>query len=146
MPALAAIVPAALVNVLCVGVGAGIGGVLRYGAGRAVESIAGGPTTFPWATLGVNAAGCLAIGVLAAVLGPGAEASGPEAGAASAGHERARLFWMVGVLGGFTTFSAFARESVALLESGRWGLCALYVLASNALGLAGAWVGMRGGR
>jgi len=48
---------------------------------------------------------------------------------------------MVGVLGGYTTFSAFGRETVGLVESGRWGVAGAYVVASVVLGVAAVWVG-----
>ena len=57
--------------------------------------------------------------------------------------EAVRLGVLVGVLGGFTTFSSFGLEAVRLMTAGQWGLAAAYVLISNAGGLAGAWLGTR---
>jgi CrcB protein len=106
-------------------VGAGIGGVLRYGVGRWLPTAEPG---FPWATLLVNVAGCLVIGLIGWTWGR---------------EEWVRLGLMVGVLGGFTTFSAFGRETVMLMEAGRWGVGVAYVMASVGLGLAAVWAGSR---
>lgn len=115
-------------------VGAGLGGVARFAVGRMIPLGTGELGEFPWATLLVNVAGCLAIGCVAgALVGVSAERA-----------EFWRLGLMVGVLGGFTTFSAFGRETIALLESGRWPLALAYVLSSVILGLiavaAGLWL------
>lgn len=113
--------------------GAGLGGVLRHGVNLA-SSRAFGPV-FPWGTLRVNVVGSLAIRLLAAnlVLPAGAGWTQP-----------ARLFVGTGVLGGFTTFSAFSLDAALLWERGEAGLAALYVAASVVLSLAalatGLWV------
>lgn len=104
--------------------------MLRYGVAVAASSrsaIFGVETAaFPWATLGVNLVGSLAIGMLAGLL---------------AGKDAARLFWVTGLLGGFTTFSSFSLETLGLLQSGRTGAAAAYVLASVLGGLALAGLG-----
>jgi CrcB protein len=87
-----------------------------------VQRASGSP--FPWGTLAVNIAGSAAIGVLAALMMDRALA--PIEG---------RLFLITGVLGGFTTFSAFSYETVALLRSGQWLAAAGYALGSVALGV-----------
>lgn len=113
--------------------GAGLGGVLRHGVNLA-SSRAFGPV-FPWGTLLVNVVGSLAMGVLAGllVLRAGAGWTQPS-----------RLFLGAGVLGGFTTFSAFSLDAALLWERGEAGLAALYVAASVVLSLAalatGLWV------
>ena len=86
---------------LLVGAGGFAGCCLRYWAGLAGARLAGGPT--PWATAFVNLTGCLAIGFLSA------RSLSPEL----------RAFALVGVLGGYTTFSTFGYETFALLEQGR---------------------------
>lgn len=111
-------------NALLVFVGGGLGAVLRYGTTLALPRP--DAAAFPWATLAVNLAGSLAIGVLAGVL---------------VGKDAARLFWVTGLLGGFTTFSAFSLETLGLLQSGRTGAAAAYVLASVLGGLALAGLG-----
>ena len=82
-------------------------------------------------TLAVNVLGCLAIGVLAAFL----------AGPPHSERDGLRLFLIVGLLGGFTTYSAFAFESFSLVDSHHAGIAALYVLATNVLGIGAAWGG-----
>ena len=116
-------------TVLWVGLGGGLGSVLRYGLGRWISTRVG--TGFPWATLAVNVLGCLAIGFLHRTL----ETRGAP--------ESLRLFLTVGLLGGFTTFSAFGFETVSLLQSGRPGPAVGYILASLAGGLTAVWVGGR---
>jgi fluoride exporter len=94
--------------------GGAIGAALRFLVGAALPARAG----WPWATLCVNFAGGFAMGLLAAFVMRG-QAS-----------EAVRLFVGVGILGGFTTFSAFSLESFQMIERGDWGLAALYALAS----------------
>jgi CrcB protein len=115
---------------LLVFLGAGLGGILRHGANVAALRLLG--PTFPWATLAVNALGSLLMGVLAALL----------AGRAT----EARLLLMTGVLGGFTTFSAFSLDAWTLWERGDVALAAGYVLASVLLSLAGLGLGLVLGR
>ncbi|MFM9957551.1 MAG: fluoride efflux transporter CrcB [Phycisphaerales bacterium] len=122
---------------LCIFFGAGLGGVLRFALAGAAQRFAGpapvldgSAVAFPVGTLAVNVSGCLAIGVLAA-----SSASWLE-------REEFRLGLIVGVLGGYTTFSAFALESLRLAETGQWGKAALYVVLSNALSLAACGAGM----
>lgn len=86
-------------------------------------------TTFPWGTLAVNVAGCLLVGALGAMFEP-----------ASPLHVRQdlRVLLIVGVLGGFTTFSAFSLEALLLVQRGAAGTAAIYVVASVALCLLAA--------
>jgi CrcB protein len=118
-------------NLLLVMLGGAIGAALRYQAGRAALGLAG--PGFPWGTLAVNLAGGLLMGVLAgAAIGEGAA------------ERPLWLFLGVGVLGGFTTFSAFSLELFAMIERGDFAVAVSYVLAS-VLGsvmllFAGLWV------
>lgn len=107
----------ARVKWLLVFLGGGIGSVLRYALAGAVQARTDG---FPFGTLAVNAAGCLAIGLLWGV----AEARGVPAGA----HARVLIF--AGLLGGFTTFSSFGLETLLLVETGRWPEALAYAGAS----------------
>jgi CrcB protein len=101
---------------LSIFVGGGLGAVLRYELGGWVQGHAG--TALPWGTFAVNALGCLAIGLLATWID---ERAG--------GGPALRAFLLTGVLGGFTTFSAFGLETWRLVESG-----ALAGAAANAVG------------
>ena len=114
---------------LWVGLGGFLGSVARYAVAVALPPAASG--RFPVATFAVNCMGCLLIGVLAGGL---ARTSAPES---------FRLFLMTGVLGGFTTFSAFGLESLALLRRGETMGAFLYILASVSVGVAAVWLGLR---
>ena len=111
-------------NALFVFLGGGTGSVLRYLMGMWIGSAA-----FPWATLVVNAVGSFAIGLL------GGWASRFGWG------ETLRLSLTVGLCGGFTTFSTFSKESLALIEGGRYSLFVFYVAGSVALGIIAAGLG-----
>lgn len=124
-----------LVATLHVAIGGAFGSALRYQTGRAMTAWLGAPAMgmFPWATLAVNAAGSLLMGFLAgwlAVRGP------------SAGGEQLRLLIGVGLLGGFTTFSAFSLELVLLVERGQFLFAGLYAFISIALGITGLFAGL----
>ena len=118
-------------NLLLVGFGGGVGAMARYLVGgwvlhHAIQE------RLPWGTLAVNLLGCLAIGLLAGAA-ERFEVLTPEA----------RLFLITGVLGGFTTFSAFGYETVFLLRRGEPLVAATYVGASVGLGLLAVWLGLR---
>ena len=122
------------VAALHVFVGGGFGAVLRWQLGRAMTGWLGVPivTAFPFATLAVNAAGSLAMGLLAGWL----------ARHGGGGGEQLRLLLGVGLLGGFTTFSAFSLEMVMLLERGNFLFALLYGILSIAMGITGLMVGL----
>jgi CrcB protein len=101
---------------LLAALGGALGALARWGVAEALPRPDGG---WPWATLLVNLTGCLLIGVLTGVL----TARSPE-------PPWARPFLAVGVLGGYTTYSAFAVEAVALVEAGAPVLAGAYVLVS----------------
>lgn len=105
----------------------GVGGVLRFGVSEFVHMLWRG--SFPLGTLLVNVSGCFAIGFLVVTMG------GPLV------RDDHRAAILIGLLGGYTTFSAFGRESLALMHEGRIGAALLNVLLSNLLGLAGVWIG-----
>lgn len=113
---------------LLVGAGGFLGASTRYLLGGLVYRFL--PSDFPYATFLINVSGCLAIGVLATL----AEAS---VGIRTDG----RLFWLVGVLGGYTTFSTFGYESLVLLRDGSSLLAAANVIGHVVLGLAAVWAG-----
>ncbi len=116
-------------GVFWVALGGALGSVARYGVGLAAMRWFG--VGFPWGTLAVNVIGGLAMGLLAA-------RAGSE-------HESVRLLLGVGLLGGFTTFSAFSLETVRLMEH-QPGLAALYVGASLVLSIGACWLGLMLGR
>ena len=116
---------------LLVFLGAGVGGSLRHGINLITLRHTVGD--FPYGTLVINVVGSFLMGVMAAWL------------STKAGHAAAqplRLFLMTGVLGGFTTFSAFSLETVSMWERGEVGAAAAYVLASLVLSLLGLVAGM----
>lgn len=119
---------------LNVAVGGAIGSVLRYHIGRWIGALAGPENTFPWGTLAVNIAGSLAMGVLVGWIARGTLADQTA--------ENARLLIGVGLLGGFTTFSAFSSELVTMLHRGQAGMAAGYIAASLAAGMAAVIVGL----
>jgi CrcB protein len=116
-----------------VALGGAIGAWLRYLTGlvwlRGIGPVAA--SAFPWATLSVNLIGSFAMGLLAGTLARH-----------GSGSEEWRLLVGVGVLGGFTTFSAFSLELVNLAERGALGTAALYAAVSLAGGIAGLLAGL----
>ena len=119
--------------ILLVFLGAGIGGVMRHGVNIGCARFCG--TAFPWGTLTVNAVGSLAMGVIAGWLAFNAEVPGSQP---------LRLFLLTGILGGFTTFSAFSLDAALLWERGDGLLAAGYVLGSVVLSLAALGIGLAG--
>ncbi len=115
---------------LLLGVAAGgaLGSLLRFGIGRALPAAAG---TIPWATLGINVLGSLLLGALA-----GSALAQPEA------SPTLRAFVGVGLLGGFTTFSAFSLETITLAQSASPLRAAVYVILSVTLAVAAAALGL----
>ena len=109
--------------------GSGLGGMMRYAANVWVPRLLG--TAFPYHTLTVNVVGSFAMGVL---IGYFALKSDPT--------QDWRLFLTTGVMGGFTTFSAFSLDSVVLFERGEIMLASIYVLASVGISLAALFLGM----
>ena len=113
-----------------VALGGALGSVARFAVSLGALRWLG--TGFPWGTLLVNVAGSFAIGLLAALV---AADGRPLLGA------DARAFLLVGVLGGFTTFSSFSLETLELARVGALGAASLNVALSLVLCLAGAWLG-----
>lgn len=115
-------------HVLLAGCGGFVGAAARYWLGGIVHRQLG--AAFPYGTLLVNVSGCFVIGALGAV--------SEERLVFSPG---ARVFWMIGVLGGYTTFSSFGYETMALLREGSSAFALANVAAQVALGLAAVWCG-----
>ena len=118
-------------NILAVGAGSFVGGAARYLVSLGMKGIGKG---FPWATLAVNLVGCLMIGLLWGLLSRNA-----------AENTSWGLFMTVGLCGGFTTFSTFSKEAIAMLQTGQmWGFAsyiAISVLAGIALVALGYYIG-----
>ena len=108
--------------------GAGFGGLLRYWLGGLIQMLWG--PSFPIGTMVVNVTGCLAMGFLATSW------TGPVLI-----REEYRAGVLIGVLGAYTTFSSFGRETMELARDGEWARVCVYVLGSVALSLAGVWLG-----
>ena len=125
--------PTPLMASLHVALGGAIGSVLRYQLGRGMTHWLGSQviTAFPWATLAVNVIGSLAMGLLAGWLAR----LGSEA-------EPYRLLIGVGLLGGFTTFSAFSLELMVLIERGQGGQAFTYAAVSVLAGLSALYLGL----
>jgi CrcB protein len=119
-----------MLKILLIGSGGAGGSILRYLIGDWVQRATG--SSFPLGTLIVNVTGCLAIGFLGSLFG------GPVPV-----REEYRLAVLVGILGGYTTFSSYGRETMTLAGDRQWWFATANLLASNALGLAAVWVGAR---
>jgi len=113
-----------------IAIGGALGSVGRFWFSGVVARQFG--ETFPWATLLVNISGSFAIGFFAALTGPQGRWMI---------HPNGRLFFMVGVCGGYTTFSAFSLQTLNLMEEGEWLHAGAYVVMSVILCLAGVWLG-----
>ncbi len=118
-----------MLNVMLVALGGALGSMARYGVSLAAGRWLG--LGFPYGTLFVNLTGSFAMGVLVEVLARHFAAS-PEL----------RVFLAVGVLGGYTTFSSFSLDAVALWEGGQQATALLYVGLSTAVGLLALAAGM----
>jgi fluoride exporter len=119
-----------MMKLLLIAVFGGVGSALRYLVGGWCQKLTYG--TFPIGTLCVNVLGCLLIGVLGALL------FGPQMI-----RQEYRLALLVGLLGGFTTFSSYAFETLNLVNAGSFGLALGNIVLSNSLGLFAAWAGYR---
>lgn len=116
-------------NYLLVFVGGGLGASLRHFVN--VVCARGLGTAFPWGTFIINISGSLVMGLIAGYLAFKGEASQPW-----------RLFLMTGLLGGYTTFSAFSLDTALLYERGEIGSALFYVLGSVLLSIAGLFAGL----
>jgi len=116
-------------NILLVGLGGGIGSMLRYVAWLLFSS-----RSFPYATLAVNIAGSFGIGLLLAM--------GIKSSVLS---DDWKLFLATGICGGFTTFSAFSAENMVMLQSGKYSIAFLYIGLSLIAGIGAAWLGFKAG-
>ena len=115
-------------NMLLVGLGGGVGSMLRYITIHWVYRLLEKP--FPIGTLTVNVLGCFLAGLVSGLL------------VKLGGDERIRLLLMVGFCGGFTTFSAFAHENMGMMQNGNYLGVLLYITLSIVTGFTAVWLGM----
>jgi CrcB protein len=113
---------------LLIAAGGALGSVARYLLSTALLRASG--TLFPIGTFGVNLVGCILFGMIAGAAEQRVQIE-PEL----------RLFLLVGVLGGFTTFSSYAFESFSLLRDGQFLAAALNIVGQVVAGLVGLWAG-----
>ena len=119
-----------MVDLLFIGIGGFIGAVLRYLLGSAVQEFWGRGSQFPLGTMVVNVVGCLVIGFLSLVAEQKGILSGQDG-----------MFIFVGLLGAFTTFSTFSKDSFALWSSGSDLQALLNIGLHIVLGLGAVWLG-----
>jgi len=118
-----------MVKLLVVGAGGFLGAILRYVMGGMLQSVCGG-SLYPYGTLGVNVLGCISIGLLAG-FSEGKMVVTPEV----------RLFLLVGLLGGFTTFSTFGYETFSLMRDSQPLAAAANVLLNVLVGVSAVFAG-----
>ena len=118
---------------LVIGLGGALGSMLRFGLGSFIDTnVQKTGQIFPWGTIVVNLTGCFVIGFIYAI-------SATE-GRLLLGN-LTRQFIMIGILGGYTTFSSFSLQTLSLAQDGQWWGAAANVLLSVVLCLAGVWFG-----
>jgi CrcB protein len=118
-----------MLQIVLVGVGSLVGGVLRFGLSTWVHRVLDNPW-FPYGTLVVNGLGCFLIGFLAAL-----------AESRAVFTSEVRLFIFVGILGGFTTFSSFALETLSLARDSQSAAALANIGLQLTLGLVAVWIG-----
>ncbi len=128
-----------MIHFLIVAAGGAIGAGLRHLVGLGALRFLG--TAFPFGTMTVNVAGSFLMGALVAWLALKADIAGWPGMVFGTGQNM-RLFLATGLLGGFTTFSAFSLDAMLLWERGEGGLAAIYVIGSVALSVAGLFAGL----
>jgi CrcB protein len=118
-----------MLNLVMVGLGGTIGTLLRYGLNHFIYSLFNSPL-FPYGTLIINILGCFVIGLFAGL-----------ADSRLLIASELRGFVQIGILGGFTTFSAFGYETFTLIQGGQFMLSLINVLLQVGVGLAAVWIG-----
>jgi len=113
-----------------VALGGALGSMARFWMASAVATVTG--LAFPWGTLAINVIGSFVIGLFFALTGPGARFDVSS---------DARIFVMVGLCGGFTTFSSFSLQTLMLLQDGYMLRAGAYILGSVVLCLLFVWLG-----
>ncbi len=119
-----------LFNSFAVAIGGALGSLARYWLAEAFAAL--GMADFPWATLAANVSGSFVIGLIAALTGPdGRLLVAPEV----------RLFLLVGICGGYTTFSSFSLQTLTLAQGGEWAKAGLNLFLSLILCLVAVALG-----
>ena len=122
-----------MLTYVLIATGSAIGGVLRYALSGLIANAVG--QIFPWGTLFVNVTGSLVIGFFATLTGPDGRLLIPG---------EWRQFVMVGICGGYTTFSSFSLQTMALAQDGEWLWAGANVLLSVVVCLLAVWLGHAG--
>jgi len=122
-----------LMQYVVIGLGGALGSMLRFGLGSLIDTnVQKSGQIFPWGTIVVNVTGCFVIGFIFTI-------------SASEGRlilsSLTRNFIMIGILGGYTTFSSFSLQTLTLAQDGQWWGAAVNVLLSVVLCLVGVWLG-----
>ena len=117
-------------NVFWIFIGGGLGSVARWAVSGLVANAVG--QTFPWGTLFINVSGSFVIGLFATVTGPEGRWMAPAT---------LRQFFMLGICGGYTTFSSFSLQTLTLAEDGQWFKAGANSVLSLGLCLVGVWLG-----
>ena len=117
-------------NAFWIFIGGGLGSLARWGFSGWVANQVG--ETFPWGTLLVNISGSFVIGLFATVTGPEGRWLAPAT---------FRQFFMLGICGGYTTFSSFSLQTQNLAQEGQWFRAGANALLSVVLCLVGVWLG-----
>ena|ERR1700683_3854967 len=122
-----------LTQYLVIGLGGALGSMLRFGVGSLIDTnMQKTDQIFPWGTIVVNVTGCFVIGFIFTIsTGEGRLLLSPLT----------RSFITIGILGGYTTFSSFSWQTLALAQDGQWWGAAANVLLSVVLCLVGVWLG-----
>jgi CrcB protein len=115
---------------LWIGLGGALGSIARHWCNGVITMMAG--ASFPWGTLVINVLGSVVIGFAAATMHDGGRFPASE---------DARAFLMVGICGGYTTFSAFSLQTLSLIQGGQWLPAAGNIGLSVMLCIGGAWLG-----
>jgi len=119
-----------VLSYLLVALGSAIGGVSRFWLSGVIGRLFG--ETFPWGTVIVNITGCFVIGVFATLTGTEGRVFVPG---------EWRQFFMIGICGGYTTFSSFSLQTLTLASGGEWLAAGMNVMLSVALCLIAVWAG-----
>jgi CrcB protein len=115
---------------LWIAIGSALGGVARYWCSGVAARVIG--ETFPWGTIIVNIVGCFIIGFFATITGPDGRVFADTL---------TRQFVMIGLLGGYTTFSSFSLQTLALVQDGEWLLASANIALSVIACLLAVWTG-----